>query len=450
MAYSKFNQMRVKVIGFSIASAFISSTIFAGEGVDLQQKIAAGSFSKIDYKAGLGQAHERFDGIKRKSEYARGKAARLSLFTKDLTSAASSGFIGAMVKQFNADQGMRNSTFVLVDKHVDPAGNLHIIMAQRINDVKVKIGKVALHFSKDGELYDISGQIQDDRAVQTTPRISGNDAIAAGKKTIESPSESVGSPELSIVGGKLLAYIVLLREQEIPGAWEVTVDAGSGEVLEKSSTLRFLNPPGYPDNGYYTPITGNICAHEGGGEVTVNGWYDNTTYKYYLFNDDEHWQIVQYPKKGSVALYSNPLQNWGTSTRPGMNVAYNFGRIIAFVRDSMNRNSFDTYGAMAVVNYFEGINDPNGGFRREDDVFNLKNGDGGVTGYEFVVLDMVAHEYGHAITHFSSDFMTVGEAGALEEGYADILGTCVEEAFQSDSRDQYPFGRRSTETTFDW
>jgi bacillolysin len=447
MLFSNSTRALSSIIFAIFAAVMLSGNVMAGERVDIQRKIAAGSFSRISHQTGLDRAHDRFTGVLQKREYKRGGAAREMLFSKDLSSAASTGFIDAMARQFNTDHGMRRSSFAVTHKNVDPAGNLHIILAQRIDNVKVKVGCVALHFNKEGDLYDISGQIQDDPAIETVPRISGDDAVALGKKVMESESESNGSPELSIVGGRL-TYLVMLREKDIPGDWEVTIDARSGEVLEKTNTIRFRDPPGWPSNGYYTPMTGNICTHEGGGSVTVTGWHDNTDGNNYLYNANQHWNIANieggYP-------YSYTSTNWGTTNRPAMNLARNFSRTMAFLSDSMGLNSFNGSGMLAFVLY-PGFENLNAFWRPAYLLFEFGAGDGGVTENEWVVLDLVAHECGHAVTTFSPSggLGNSPEAFALGEGYSDILGACVEEAFQPDGRDQYPFGRRSTQVTSDW
>jgi bacillolysin len=41
-------------------------------------------------------------------------------------------------------------------------------------------------------------------------------------------------------------------------------------------------------------------------------------------------------------------------------------------------------------------------------------------------LDIVAHEYGHAITEYTSGLAYDYESGALDESYSDLMGALVE------------------------
>ena len=53
-------------------------------------------------------------------------------------------------------------------------------------------------------------------------------------------------------------------------------------------------------------------------------------------------------------------------------------------------------------------------------------GDGNEDTSPLTDIDIVAHEFGHGIDQFSSDFRYRGESGALDESYADIWGATVE------------------------
>ena len=57
------------------------------------------------------------------------------------------------------------------------------------------------------------------------------------------------------------------------------------------------------------------------------------------------------------------------------------------------------------------------------------------------VLDVAAHEFGHAITEYTSGLNYSYESGALNESYSDILGAVVEFWAQPDGRSAYPLGR---------
>jgi thermolysin len=60
----------------------------------------------------------------------------------------------------------------------------------------------------------------------------------------------------------------------------------------------------------------------------------------------------------------------------------------------------------------------------EDGMFFL---DPGGVGFQFAAaLDVVAHEYSHGVTDYTSDLVYLSESGALNESFSDIMGTAVE------------------------
>ena len=54
------------------------------------------------------------------------------------------------------------------------------------------------------------------------------------------------------------------------------------------------------------------------------------------------------------------------------------------------------------------------------------------------MLDIAAHEYGHALTQYTSDLVYAYEPGALNEAYSDIIGAAVEFWVQPDGTGSYP------------
>lgn len=427
-------------------------TALAATAGDIQSSIFDG-FSKLDHRFGTDEADNRFDKnkIKKSIDVFSETATGLKTHFKTMTADELSSYVDKQVANFNANAAMQNSTFKLVSKNVDKAGNLHIGIQQYLKNIPVIDAFVALHIDKNGELYSITGRYQQNESIETSVGISKDQAIASAKGAIAGEAiTDLTKPELSIVGGRLV-YMMKIQEKGIPGWWNITVDAITGEVLEKGSSVSFLDPPGYPNNGATVSMTGNICTHEGGANVTFNGWQDNSTTpsQFYLYNHDDHWQVadVNHPK----TIFSNASAAWGTANRPGINIAFNMNRIIQFVNDSLNRNSFDDLGGMAICWY----PDPTWNNSRWDGTtFHFGAGDGGVNFFEWVTLDVITHEFGHAISQYAGQLHPGSmhdENAAINEAYSDILGTCVEACFQPDGRDQYTLNAsRSLETQSDW
>ncbi len=104
--------------------------------------------------------------------------------------------------------------------------------------------------------------------------------------------------------------------------------------------------------------------------------------------------------------------------------------------NTMSRNSYDNAGRVAEI-YVRDENALNAYYVDKDDRFqmdkvtNMYFGDGDNVKYKpKCVLDIMAHEYGHAITDFTSDLLYLNQAGALNESFSDIFACIIEYEFQ--------------------
>ena len=68
-------------------------------------------------------------------------------------------------------------------------------------------------------------------------------------------------------------------------------------------------------------------------------------------------------------------------------------------------------------------------------------GDGDDVEYDaFCSLDIVAHEFGHGVCNTTCNLRDGYESGALEEGFSDIWGACVEE-YAAPEKDYWRHGK---------
>ena len=137
-----------------------------------------------------------------------------------------------------------------------------------------------------------------------------------------------------------------------------------------------------------------------------------------------------------------PSSDWGTSDQHATSCGYNFEIIQSYVMDELGplgRNSYDDAGALAHVNVHMtgGYCPVNAWWDSFNQTLNFCDGDGDNSN-ELCVLDVAAHEYGHAITDFTSGLTYQYESGALNESFSDIMGACVEFASQPPGTAVYP------------
>ena len=125
--------------------------------------------------------------------------------------------------------------------------------------------------------------------------------------------------------------------------------------------------------------------------------------------------------------FPNPSDRFGTDVHWGMDRSSNYW-------DGMGQNPFAGGTILSYVNYsttFVGLNFISGLNAQWNaaDFFSFGNG-GGVAG-SVTSLDIVGHEYTHAVTGSSAGLVYQGESGAINESISDIFGTLIQAANQS-------------------
>jgi Zn-dependent metalloprotease len=105
--------------------------------------------------------------------------------------------------------------------------------------------------------------------------------------------------------------------------------------------------------------------------------------------------------------------------------------------DAFGRDSLDGAGRPlpATVHYGRGYD--NAFWDGERMVFG--DGDGRVFGRFTASLSVIGHELGHGVVQYTADLVYAGQAGALDESVADVLGALVE---------QHAAGQRADEATW--
>ncbi|MBN2038380.1 MAG: M4 family metallopeptidase [Chitinispirillaceae bacterium] len=389
------------------------------------QSLTSYGFSNIKYDEGLVNA-KRVVPVKDLNTQLLADLGQKGI--SDFKSASVDVVKQTVAQSFNNAHGTVRSEFRLRRIHTDEAKNRHFIFDQFIDDIQVLGSTVAIHVHPEGELYEVTGSFLSGNEPSTSPVIDDTVAVNAAKKILKEDSKPKRASKLVIVGGRV-AYQIYMDEPGTFGAWNMLIDAKTGEVLQKITTVsHYSTPPDYPD-GNLVDMLGYRLEREKGDEVSFRGW-NAANGNHYLFNDSAHWQVLT---GGEIAW--NNTSDWGTANRPLMSLAKNLSLIQKFVFDSMGWNSFDNEGAMLVCNYTGGLN---AGWNGPSLLMTIGSGDG-VISNEWAALEMVGHEFGHAITEYATGLNTGGfEDAALNEAYSDILGSCIEQWAQNDLRAAYP------------
>lgn len=163
--------------------------------------------------------------------------------------------------------------------------------------------------------------------------------------------------------------------------------------------------------------------------------------KFALIDDDR--QIYTYKAKRTIVnnIFNaiNHAVNWGIPgdlvIAPKLNflqrvdeyalyVHTNMGSVYDYYHDVLSRNSYDGRGAAIKCSYLTSYNNACWSPNKQQMVFGKGN-------YQFAkALDVCGHEFTHAVINYEvgngSDSLNFGEASALNESFADIIGMEME------------------------
>jgi len=199
---------------------------------------------------------------------------------------------------------------------------------------------------------------------------------------------------------------------EKPGRYFVFVDAKDGSIVNSYNKINTVAAVG---TGY------SLYS----GTVSINT--DNVNNVYYM--RDMTRPVETYDMKNgtsytSAVLFSDSDNIWNSSSqKAGVDAHYGAAKTYDYFKTKFNRNSFDGNGAKikSYVHYSSNYNNAywNGS------VMTFGDGDGS-TFTPLVTIDVIAHEFTHAVTERTANLAYQYESGALNEAISDIFGASVE------------------------
>ncbi|MFN0176037.1 MAG: M4 family metallopeptidase [Saprospiraceae bacterium] len=347
---------------------------------------------------------------------------------------------GAFFSTFQAELGVSSADhFKRVRSWTDDIGMTHHLFHQYHDGVRVENAAMLLH-ERDGELSTANGYLAAGIKVDGQPSVSvdfarqkslqevGAQAYAWENEILEaqlradtqSPDTSwYPEPELLYVRvdrskqfsaeNMALAYRTFIHSIEPYNLTDVYVDAHSGQVLYRQSRI-IECVPGTGVTNYYGTRNINV-------EPALPTGYQ-------LF-DDCRGQGIRTNQRFSA---TNFLPVISTSTAfPVNSENQNTGHWCSemtydYFLNAHGRNSFNGGGAIMAI----GV----GGFGANafwtGSYVEILDGDNGGLSHSLAALDVVGHEWTHAVNDYEANLTYLYESGALEESFADIFGTCVE------------------------
>ncbi|MBT3879253.1 MAG: hypothetical protein HOF76_09415, partial [Candidatus Scalindua sp.] len=328
----------------------------------------------------------------------------------------------------------QDTEFVLEKSQYDDLGYRHVRLEQRYKGLPVVGAESIVHINSQNVVCKVNGKCcYPDINISIIPDIDADVALQIGLEEHKSKAglRVSSKPSLLIYGQYLAYHYVISYDDKKIGQWWYYVDAHSGKLIEHYNNIQHAPPN--QSLGSHVSVNGNRLAGEDGSSVSMNGYNESSgSENYFLYNFDEKWGVYDRDVPDWEQSTSN---NWNTTDQAAVSAGKNFQDVQDWVTNVLGRNSINNAGAFATAYVHEGANYVNAYWNGS--AFYFGDGDGS-TSNALTVLDVVGHEYGHAITQYTSNLIYSYESGALNESFSDIMGTLVEFAKQTDGTAVYP------------
>ncbi len=318
---------------------------------------------------------------------------------------------------------------------IDKVGITHIRMDQLHQGVKVIGGELLAHYTQDMDLKTVNGTYYHDITISVTPDITAYEAREFADTDLQvffGKGDEISEAELVIFPWNdeyNLCWRMFIYNSTPMGRWEYFIDAATGEVIFKANRIMDADDIGtgigvmggtrdhidtdYTGSTYqmrdYTRRTSNN-PHGHDGQMTSTAYIQTN--------------IAGSSLPGSIATDADNYWDNATTQRPAVDGHVYSALFYDYLLSHFGRNSFDNNGStmLTSVNYSaEGDNNAywNG---NQIVVWSWGSGWNSLAGCP----DVIAHEWGHAITDSESDLVYQLESGALNESFSDMIGAAFE------------------------
>ncbi|MEM8906990.1 MAG: M4 family metallopeptidase [Bacteroidota bacterium] len=324
-----------------------------------------------------------------------------------------------------------HSTFELERRLEGKGGWVHHHFRQVYKSVPVLGSRYSLH-QKAGRLINATGYYLPYLEVDVEPNIDPDRALAIAMQHLgaqtylwELPAKGPFAasykqpvPKLYIMDTAYpavsehysLVYEIDLYSAEPYDRQRLLVDAHHGYVIQQLPLLCGHAVPATGDTHYYGErefIVDSVAAHEyhlhdptrGGGIFTYSGSDDNL-----VKHEDTHWDLTnEHHHEAAIDAH------------------FCASAFYDYLLDQFDWNGLGNQGeAMhAVVNGGDFVN----AFWNGDYALF---GDGNCNNGPLTTLDVVAHEFTHGLTDYTSNLVYAGESGAINESMSDVFGKALE------------------------
>lgn len=376
-------------------------------------------------------------------------------------------------KVFQDQLGLKeNQSFARVKTESDPQGYTHEKFQLYEQGVKVEFANYTLH-SKDGKLVSMNGEYYNIDKVNTKPKLSAQDAFnravsytGAKQYLWETPNDAK-----EIGYEKPKGELVLLPSMEDQGTNRTTdkirlaykfdiyatnpvsrgdlyIDAENGQVLFYNATIKHLGEHAHGSKSKSTNVNAKKLKDDAGSKMAFVAANAATRYS--------GTQVIQTTLSGSSYILADATRGLGINTynmKKGTSytAAVNFTdadnnwTAAEYANTNKDNGALDAHwGAEKTYDYWSTVHGRNS-FNNAGAIIKsyvhysnaydnaywdgsvMTYGDGSGTYFDILTaIDVAGHEIGHAVCTYTANLAYQKESGAMNEGFSDIWGACIE------------------------
>lgn len=287
------------------------------------------------------------------------------------------------ITQYTSVLGVDNSNLILEETRLDNYGFEHVIFNQYHNGVKVFDGQLRIHFNADKQITAINGSLISGLKVKTNPQISTLQASNKAIEIVNTQNINHSGAGLMVIKSNLYVFQKGLIENKNLGDFLVY----EVEVRNNVDVREFL---------FINALTGDLVQQFTGIAHVNREVYESNT-------SNLVWQ------EGDA--FPGALTNWQQNEVVASEDIYNF------FENAFGYVSYDNQDAtMITINNNPNISCPNANWNG----YSANYCDGTAAD------DVIAHEWGHAYTEYTSGLIYYYQSGAINESYSDIWGETVD------------------------
>ncbi len=354
---------------------------------------------------------------------------------------AASSQVDAALTYFQNNENVYKLSNVAADMQVsriveDDLGMRHIRFQQHYEGLPVIGQEMMAHFGSDGVLKTVNGILEPKIKLETTPSIQSAEAVSIADTDLQNffGKGEPDMPELVVFpweGNTYLAWRMFLYSNSPMGRWEYFVDAHTGDVIYKAN--RVMHDTKANDIGTGTSVMGDTRNHI---DTDYNGSTFDMIDETRRTSNNPHGHDGQMPSNEDIRTYIASSSLPGTLATDANNVwstteqaaAVDGHVYTALVYDYLlrqfGRNSFDDNGSTMQTSVNYSAEGDNNAYWNGSQIVIWSYG----TGWRSLAgcPDVIAHEWGHAVTENCANLAYQKESGALNESFSDMIGAAFE------------------------